>query len=59
MVVHENDEQVPKETTDVYIDAFNANVYVVKGFPHSIYNQTREELTEYQKNLANGYRNKI
>lgn len=52
VVVHENDEQVPKETTDAYINAFNADVYVAKGFPHSIYNQTREELTEYQNKIS-------
>ena len=52
VVVHENDEQVPKETTDAYVNAFNADVYVAKGFPHSIYNQTREELAEYQSAIS-------
>jgi uncharacterized protein len=34
VVVHEFDEFVPKETTDTYIKAFNADTYLAKGFPH-------------------------
>ncbi len=52
VVVHEKDEQVPKETTDAYINAFNAETYVAKGFPHSIFNQTREELDAYQNTIS-------
>lgn len=48
VVVHENDEQVPKETTDAYISAFKADVYAAKGFPHSMYDQPRENIIEYQ-----------
>lgn len=35
VVVHGNDESVPVETTDVYSDNFNAEVYVAKGFVHA------------------------
>lgn len=35
VVVHENDELVPKETTDTYIEVFNAQSYLAKGFPHN------------------------
>lgn len=34
VVVHEHDEIVPKQTTDAYINAFGADVYVAKGFTH-------------------------
>lgn len=37
IVVHENDEMVPRETTDVYIKAFNAEHYLAKNFPHSFF----------------------
>lgn len=52
VVVHENDEQVPKETTDAFITAFNADVYIAKDFPHSIYNQPIQKIAEYQTALS-------
>lgn len=52
VVVHENDEQVPKETTDAYIKTFNADVYVARGFPHSIHDQPREKIVEYQNAIS-------
>ncbi len=52
VVVHENDEQVPKETTDAYIHAFNADVYVAKGFAHSLYNQPAEKILAYQNAIS-------
>jgi esterase/lipase len=53
VVVHENDEDVPKETTDTYIKAFNADVYIAKEFPHSIRTVPREELSVYQLIISN------
>jgi alpha-beta hydrolase superfamily lysophospholipase len=52
IVVHENDEQVPKETTDAFTNAFNADVHIAKGFPHSIYNQPTEKVAEYQSAIS-------
>jgi len=52
VVVHENDEQIPTETTDAYINAFSADVYVAKGFPHSSYNQPKEKMAEYQSAIS-------
>ena len=34
VVVHGNDESVPAETTDVYINNFGATTYVAEGFAH-------------------------
>ncbi len=52
VVVHENDELVPKETTDAYIKAFNADVHVAKGFPHSTGEIPREQIIEYQNAIS-------
>lgn len=52
VVVHENDEQVPKETTEAYIHAFNADVYVAKGYSHSLFNQTTESKIGYQSTIS-------
>lgn len=35
VVVHEHDEFIPKNVTDKYIKAFNADSYLAKGFTHS------------------------
>lgn len=48
VVVHEHDAQIPRETTDAYIKAFNAEVYIAKGFPHSIHDQPKGKINEYQ-----------
>jgi uncharacterized protein len=34
LVVHSEDKSVPKETTDIYASAFDAQVYVAEGFVH-------------------------
>jgi pimeloyl-ACP methyl ester carboxylesterase len=34
VVVHSEDEDIPKETTDAYIDAFKAETYIATGFRH-------------------------
>jgi predicted esterase YcpF (UPF0227 family) len=48
VVVNENDEQIPKATTDAYINAFNADVYMAKGYPHTLADQPRDKIREYQ-----------
>lgn len=48
VVVHEKDIPVPKETTDAYIKAFNADVRVAKDFPHYIGEMPRDEIVKYQ-----------
>jgi alpha/beta superfamily hydrolase len=35
LVVHGEDKSVPKETTDVYASAFDAQVYIAEGFAHA------------------------
>lgn len=54
VVVHEKDELVPPETTDAYIEAFNADSYLAKGFPHSFNKSAPEEdKLAYKKAIAN------
>lgn len=45
VVVHENDEVVPRETTDAYIGAFNADSIVAEGFAHSVDKNNPDEVT--------------
>lgn len=53
VVVHEYDESVPKETTDKYIEIFNADTYLAKGFPHSFnVNATEEDKLAYKNAIS-------
>ncbi|MEO6761429.1 MAG: alpha/beta fold hydrolase [Candidatus Saccharimonadales bacterium] len=56
VVVHENDERVPKSTTDAYIKAFGADVYVAKGMPHSLHDIPSSELIDYQAKISDWLR---
>lgn len=53
VVVHGNDEQVPKETTDAYIHAFKSDIYLAKGFPHSIRDVPHDQIIGYQDTISN------
>src|SRR6185437_9664373 len=52
VIVHENDEQIPKQTTDAYITAFHADGYVAKGFHHSIVDEPKDEIIAYQNAIS-------
>ncbi len=54
VVVHEYDELVPRETTDAYINAFNADSYLAEGFAHSVDKNNPDEatLTLYTDSIA-------
>lgn len=54
LVVHEMDEDVPIETTDVYKNMFSAEVYVAPGFKHSMRDASNppEGVQSYQNFLA-------
>lgn len=52
VVVHENDDQIPAQTSDAYIKAFGADVYIAKDLPHSLYNQPREKIEQYQNAIS-------
>jgi hypothetical protein len=53
VVVHEFDEQVPKETTDAFIKTFDAEVYLAKGFSHSVNPASpTQDIPTYQKTIS-------
>lgn len=51
LVVHENDEQIPKETTDAYANAFKSEVILVKGVTHSLDNVTEQQVNAYNQRI--------
>ena len=51
LVVHENDEQIPKETTDAYANAFKPEVILVKGVSHSLDNVTEQQVDDYNQRI--------
>lgn len=52
VVVHSKDEQIPPETTNAYIKAFNSDVYVAEGFPHSPADMSRQQIVDYQNHIG-------
>jgi hypothetical protein len=55
VVVHENDEMIPRQTTDAFIQAFNADNYIAEGFSHTVDSvvQDPDQLQAYQDRIAN------
>lgn len=54
VVVHEKDELVPTQTTDAYIQAFDADSYIAKDFAYAVSQSkvSNQQLTEYQDYIA-------
>lgn len=52
VMVHEKDDQVPAQTTDAYIKTFNADIYIAKGFPHSLSNVSEDQQAEYHREIS-------
>ena len=54
VVVHGKDELVPKETTDAYIKAFNADMYLAEGFSHRFGDNLHDpdKVSAYQEAIA-------
>lgn len=59
VVVHGKDDAIPKETTDAYIKAFNADVYTQPEFVHSLGDPAnpKDKFTHYQQAIANWINN--
>lgn len=51
LVVHENDEQIPKETTNAYAKAFSSDISIAKGVPHSLDDATEEQIADYNQQI--------
>lgn len=60
VVVHENDEIIPHQTSDVFIQKFNADSFVASGFSHAVSQSdvTKEQVVHYQKRIVD-WLNKI
>ena len=59
LVVHENDELIPTETTDAYEKALSPDVYVAKGVSHSLDQATPEQVSEYNDAVINWIKKQI
>lgn len=58
VVVHDQDELVPKETTDAYIKTFSADTYIAEGFKHSFDpSLPAEKITAYQNAITQWLKN--
>jgi esterase/lipase len=54
VVVHEHDEVIPAETSDVYVEAFGADKMMAKGFSHAVSQSdiTDEQLADYHQQIS-------
>ena len=50
-MVHENDERIPKQTTDAYANAFKPEVYLAKGMSHSLDDASEQQIEVYNQKL--------
>lgn len=55
VIVHELDDLVPAKVTDAYIESFNSDKYLARGFRHSlsVHKPSPEQLEEYHENISN------
>lgn len=51
LVVHDKDEQIPKETTDAYAEAFKPSVILVEGVTHSLDNVKQQQIDDYNQQV--------
>ncbi len=54
LVIHGEDESIPRETTDVYKSAFDAKIYLAEGFAHAFRDPAnpQENIAAYYDALA-------
>jgi pimeloyl-ACP methyl ester carboxylesterase len=52
LVVHARDEQIPKETTDAYANAFHPGL-IVEDVTHSLDNATEQQIADYNQKIFN------
>lgn len=51
LIVHEKDEQIPRQTTDAYANAFKPEVILVEGITHSLDNVTQHQIDSYNQKV--------
>ena len=54
VVVHEDDEVIPRQTSDAYVEAFGADSFIAEGFRHAVSQSgiSEEELNSYHEQIA-------
>lgn len=58
VMVHEHDEMVPRQTTDAYINALNADSFIAEGFKHNMNNGTTvTQMEAYHTRVADWFNN--
>lgn len=57
VVVHENDQIIPPETTEQFIKTFAADMHLAKGFPHSFNEAASDEEKLAYKNAVSDWLN--
>lgn len=51
LVIHENDDQIPKETTDAYAKALKPTVTLAESLTHSLDDATEQQINEYNQQI--------
>lgn len=51
LIIHEEDERIPQETTDAYTAAFQPEILVAKGLPHSLSKATPQQVETYNQEI--------
>lgn len=59
LVVHENDEQIPKQTTDAYVNAFHPEIYLAKGLPHSLDQAGQPQIDDYNQYVLDWLKSQV
>lgn len=54
VVVHENDEIIPRQTSNAYIEAFGAESFIAEGFNHAVSQSdiSEEQLNSYHEQIS-------
>lgn len=60
VMVHEHDEMVPRQTTDAYINALNADSFIAEGFKHNMKNGTTiPQMEAYHTRVADWFNEEV
>lgn len=60
VMVHEHDEMVPRQTTDAYVNALNADSFIAEGFKHNMKNGTTiPQMEAYHTRVADWYNEEV
>ncbi len=52
VIIHGEDEICPPNSTQAFVDAFKADVWIAKGLKHSLADATTKQIAEYQARIV-------